>query len=336
MTAWSKLTNENKVVEEHRLLAQALLWLTRFPTIPANYLQGTLANQIYSPSMLVAQVDPNKNAGEFWDALAIPPRPAFYLTVTIAMELGIQETGPLVTTRFTGFAPGFGSDTETLIQIGGRVLGPEVSAVRVQANLVNANGNQATLPAAATFLPGDIVLLEDVVAGLVVTELATIAVINGATITFEANLTNVFNGGTIRIADLTPDRRSIRVTSTNGIVAGVSVRITQGATMDEQTVQAVDQTRNVVTLVGGLSNTYTMRTVDAPVKLAGIVTDALVEITDVGLRTQSAVDGRYTFVRVPVGTHTVQVRAVGFQPKTQSLVVPGRPEDYEITLTPLP
>ena len=69
-------------------LAQTLLWLTRFPTIPAQYLQGSLVNQPYPLQVWVAQIDPNKNAGEFWDALAIPPRPAFYLTVTIAMELG--------------------------------------------------------------------------------------------------------------------------------------------------------------------------------------------------------------------------------------------------------
>ena len=31
-----------------------------------------------------------KNAGEFWDALAVSPRPAFYLTVTLAMDLGLS------------------------------------------------------------------------------------------------------------------------------------------------------------------------------------------------------------------------------------------------------
>ena len=126
VTAWSDDPSDQKVVSEHRLLAQALLWLSRFPTIPARYLQGALLNQLYPPPMLVAQVDPNKNAGEFWDALAIPPRPAFYLTVTIAMELGLQDSGALVTTRFTGFAPGRSIPFETLIQIAGRVLGPEV------------------------------------------------------------------------------------------------------------------------------------------------------------------------------------------------------------------
>ena len=136
VTAWSLPASEVNTQIEHQLLAQALLWLTRFPTIPATYLQGTLLNQLYPPPIYVAQVDPNKNAGEFWDALAIPPRPAFYLTVTVAMELGLQESGSLVTTHFTGFDPGNGTATETLVQIGGRVLGPEVVAVRAEASPV--------------------------------------------------------------------------------------------------------------------------------------------------------------------------------------------------------
>jgi Pvc16 N-terminal domain/Carboxypeptidase regulatory-like domain len=66
----------------------------------------------------------------------------------------------------------------------------------------------------------------------------------------------------------------------------------------------------------------------------GIAT-ATVDITDAGLRAMTDVDGRFTFSRVPAGTRTFRVVAVGFEPKTQSIVVPGRPEDYEITLIPL-
>lgn len=124
VTAWSKLANEQRVVEEHRLLAQALLWLTRFPSIPTNYLQGTLVNQLYPPPMFVAQLDPNKNAGEFWDALAIPPRPAFYLTVTIAMDLALAESGQLVTTKTAAVEPGFGTSSENELQVGGSILTP--------------------------------------------------------------------------------------------------------------------------------------------------------------------------------------------------------------------
>jgi hypothetical protein len=66
----------------------------------------------------------------------------------------------------------------------------------------------------------------------------------------------------------------------------------------------------------------------------GIAT-AIVDILDAGLRTQTDPEGRYSFLRVPAGTHTIRVTAIGFEPTTQSLVVPGNSEDYEITLRAL-
>ena len=52
---------------------------------------------------------------------------------------------------------------------------------------------------------------------------------------------------------------------------------------------------------------------------------------DAGLRAQTDTQGRYWFLRVPAGTHAIRAIAVGFEPKIQSLVVPGRSEDYEVT-----
>jgi hypothetical protein len=87
VTTWSTQAAAVGVAEAHGLLAQSLLWLSRFPTLPSTYLQGGLANQPHPPPTLVAQMDGRKNLGEFWFALGIPPRPAFHLTVTISMEL---------------------------------------------------------------------------------------------------------------------------------------------------------------------------------------------------------------------------------------------------------
>jgi hypothetical protein len=90
VTAWSNANGSLQVAAEHRLLALALLWLSRFTTIPEIYLQGSLAVQPFPPPAIVAQDDPNHNTGEFWSALGIAPRPAFYITVTIAMELDVE------------------------------------------------------------------------------------------------------------------------------------------------------------------------------------------------------------------------------------------------------
>src|ERR1044072_204694 len=334
VTAWSKLTNQQKVAEEHQLLAQALLWLTRFPVIPPVYLQGTLTSQPYPPLVWGAQIEPNKNAGEFWDALAIPPRPAFYLTVTIAMDLGMQDSGPLVTTRLTSVTPGDGAAAETIIQIGGKVLAPQVAALRAESTLVNASIDKATLPSAAQaakFTRGDIVLLRQAAKN----DRVTVANVTGATLTFETKLTNLYTGGSIRIDDLQIGQRTFRAADTAHITQGTTITISQAGAAEEATVQEVDQTTNLVTLTRGLNHLFTMNALDAAVNLAPGIADAVVDILDPGLRTRSGSDGRYTFIRVPVGTHNIRAVAIGFQPLTQSLVVPSLPENYDINLVSL-
>jgi hypothetical protein len=122
VTAWSSSTSQARVVEEHRLLSQAVQWLSRFPTIPDNYLQGTLKEQPFPPPMWVAQMDPNTNAGEFWNALGISPRSAFYLTATVAMDVGVREEGFLVTTRTTSTETAGETAYDNWVQAGGQIL----------------------------------------------------------------------------------------------------------------------------------------------------------------------------------------------------------------------
>ena len=131
VTCWSTNTGPAKVVEEHRLLAETLSWLSRFPTIPPSFLQGSLNNQLYPLPTIVAQMDPNKNAGDFWIALGIPPRPAFYLTATVAMLLGAGVETPLVTTAIASYQQGRESaPSEEWINIGGVVLTRPAAAAR--------------------------------------------------------------------------------------------------------------------------------------------------------------------------------------------------------------
>ena len=194
VTTWSHQTGGAKVAEEHRLLSRSLIWLKRFPSIPAQYLGGDLAGQSFPPPTLVAQMDATDRAAEFWTALGIPPRPSFNLQVTIAIDLGEETEGPLVTTRMTTFSVDEGATTEAQTQIAGWVLDP----------------------------------------------------------------------------------------TGHGIA------------------------------------------------------EALVEVVDAGLRTRTDQVGQYTFPRVPVGTRSVRVAAVGFELAEVSLVVPSPPEQYVLTVTPTP
>jgi len=98
-TTWSPKTGVQRAMEEHRLLGGTLLWLNRFPLIQSDFLRGALADppQPYPLPSMVAQLNENRSDGQFWTALGIAPRPAFSLTVTIAMRsFDDVEESPLV------------------------------------------------------------------------------------------------------------------------------------------------------------------------------------------------------------------------------------------------
>lgn len=192
VTAWP-VGGMEPALQEHQLLSQVLQVLSRYPTIPASFLQGSLVGQEPPLPMVTALVDPQKNLSEFWTAIGNKLRPSLTVTVTISMPVFADITEPLVTTKSIGFDVGIGVVEETLVHIGGHV----------------------------------------------------------------------------------------RTATGQGIAS------------------------------------------------------ALVDLVGAGLRTTTNAEGQYTFVHVPIGTHTLRVIAGGFAPQTQSLIVPGRPEDSDIALTPL-
>jgi hypothetical protein len=124
-TTWSNRNGPAKIAEEHTLLGQAMRWLSRFPAIPEVHLQGSLIDQAYPTSLYVAQSDPNRDAGDFWMAMGIAPRAAFYVMATIAMDLDIETETPLVTTTIAWYRKADGSDApRELININGFVFDP--------------------------------------------------------------------------------------------------------------------------------------------------------------------------------------------------------------------
>lgn len=128
VTTWAPgTTGAARIAAEHRLLGRALIWLSGFATIPEQYLQGVLADprRIYPLPTMVAHLDPDQHAGEFWTALGISPRPGFYLTVTTELPLGPGAEGHLVTTAEVDYLQAGIPDTvEELISFGGVVSDP--------------------------------------------------------------------------------------------------------------------------------------------------------------------------------------------------------------------
>jgi hypothetical protein len=126
VTAWANnLAGPARVAAEHSLLGQTLVWLNRFPHVPEAYFAGGgLADPPFPPPTLVAQPKADNNAGEFWSALGIPPRPAFQLTVTITLELGLEtpEGPPVVTKEITLSGMGTAApEFDQWFEIGGTV-----------------------------------------------------------------------------------------------------------------------------------------------------------------------------------------------------------------------
>ncbi|MCX5328352.1 Pvc16 family protein [Streptomyces sp. NBC_00140] len=126
ITAWSAMTGGHRVTEEHRLLGSSLLWLSRFPVVPDSFLRGALKTppQPFPLAATVAQTRESASVGEFWNALGIAPRPAFSLTVTVALQ-PFTETETFPDLEAVELRSGLLTDP----QLRGRVLDPALAAV---------------------------------------------------------------------------------------------------------------------------------------------------------------------------------------------------------------
>jgi hypothetical protein len=103
VTAWPATTSTTPVLDEHRLLSDAMRVLLRFPTLPGPVLRGSLAGA--EPPLPSTTIQPGQNQGltELWHALGGKPRAALTLTVTVAIDLAEpEEAGALVSGREIG------------------------------------------------------------------------------------------------------------------------------------------------------------------------------------------------------------------------------------------
>ena len=96
LTAWP-VGGAEPPLQEHRLLSQALQVLSRYPTIPAQYLKGRLVGQEPPLPMITAQTDGLKNPAEFWTALGNKLRPSLSITATISMQAFEPDVATMAT-----------------------------------------------------------------------------------------------------------------------------------------------------------------------------------------------------------------------------------------------
>jgi hypothetical protein len=95
VTAWP-VGGPELALQEQRLLSEALQILARYRTIPAKFLQGSLAGRLPLPQMLVLHPDALKNASEFWSSLGNKLRPSLSVTITLdipSFQEGLPTSG---------------------------------------------------------------------------------------------------------------------------------------------------------------------------------------------------------------------------------------------------
>ncbi|MFJ3902867.1 Pvc16 family protein [Streptomyces sp. NPDC090025] len=92
VTTWSTKEGGLRAEEEHRLLGLALLWLRSFPVVAERFLQGELRMppSLFPVTTEVARVKEGQRLGDFWTALGVAPRPAFFFTATVGLRLPTQ------------------------------------------------------------------------------------------------------------------------------------------------------------------------------------------------------------------------------------------------------
>ncbi len=169
-----------------------------------------------------------------------------------------------------------------------------VAVVREEIALASASNRQATANSAADaakFRPGDIVFLSE--GGN--NDRLTVDRVTGTAIMFRESLTHTYTAAaTMRIADLNPGQRRIRLADTAGVEAGSYVSVTDGANTDRQVVQSVERANNSIILSRGLANLYPMAAADPAVNLSTLEFTLIIQTPGVETYPNLSMDPRHS------------------------------------------
>ncbi len=117
VTVWT-----NDTEDQHRLLGHILTTLFRFPEIPADLLQGSLANADVPIRTWAAQADGVlRNTSDFWSALDNNLKPSIGYVVTVPIDLDVTFTAPELKTKSFKFKDFAGAELGATVQIAGTV-----------------------------------------------------------------------------------------------------------------------------------------------------------------------------------------------------------------------
>ncbi len=101
VTAWP-VGGTDIALREQQLLSEVLQVLSKYPLIPASFLQGSLAAQDPPLPLVALHPDALKNISEFWTSLGNKLKPSLSVTVTVSMPVFAPVSAPTVITAQTG------------------------------------------------------------------------------------------------------------------------------------------------------------------------------------------------------------------------------------------
>lgn len=105
ITAWPSQSVRDPSEDEHRLLGEVMRVLLRHGSIPADVLQGSLADQAPAPPVAALAPGRLQSLGEFWQALGGKPKAALHYQVTLSVDVDAGVDVPLVAERITHIQP---------------------------------------------------------------------------------------------------------------------------------------------------------------------------------------------------------------------------------------
>ena len=116
VTTWSSATPPDPF-DEHRLLGQLMRTLLRYPTLPPEVLQGSLAGQSPPLPTLVAQPEGSRNPWELWSSIGNKLRPALHLVVTVGVEPAAEPEPPVVVAPVVSRRMEVGGDLLSVLRV---------------------------------------------------------------------------------------------------------------------------------------------------------------------------------------------------------------------------
>ena len=91
ITAWTSETSPNHMLEEHRLLGEAMKALLKGRIFPQDSLYGSLKDGTATIIRAVALQPEHLNIGPFWQAMGVKPRVAVNYQVTLSVDIHTPE-----------------------------------------------------------------------------------------------------------------------------------------------------------------------------------------------------------------------------------------------------